>query len=484
MRLRALFAALFLLLLLASCDDGLSSLNEDPNNPTSVSPDLLLPYSIEQGVDNVLQPSIGLEFANLVVQHWARVSSTDPDRYIYSNGIFNFLWERSYRTVLRDYAEIEKLGRADSHVNYEAVGLILKSWGFSVVSDAYGDVPYSQALKGEEGVRFPAYDSQEAVYDSLLANLNRAANLIDPDGPSIEGDILFNGDLDRWQRFANALRLRLLLRISDRRDVSNAMQDIVTSAPLPRSNDDNAVLRYLGQQPNENPFADLPSGRREQFRISQTMVQTLKALDDPRLPVYADTTEYISPTKRVNDSLYVGTPNGQTTEQASALVAARRSRIGTFFRQPTAPGYILTYAEHLFTLAEATARGFIPGDPAQYYRQAIEASFAQHGVSAPNDYFSQSEVAYDPNRALGQIGTQKWVALYTQGLEAWLEWRRTGYPELEPAIAASNEGRIPERLLYPPDAQISNPDALKTALDRQGPDDFNTRVWWDVSANN
>ena len=90
MRLRALFAALLLPLLLASCDDGLSSLNEDPNNPTSVSPDLLLPYSIEQGVDNVLQPSIGLEFANLVVQHWARVSSTDPDRYIYSNGIFNF----------------------------------------------------------------------------------------------------------------------------------------------------------------------------------------------------------------------------------------------------------------------------------------------------------------------------------------------------------------------------------------------------------
>jgi len=484
MRLRALFAALLLPLLLASCDDGLSSLNEDPNNPTSVSPDLLLPYSIEQGVDNVLQPSIGLEFANLVVQHWARVSSTDPDRYIYSNGIFNFLWERSYRTVLRDYAEIEKLGRADGHVNYEAVGLILKSWGFSVVTDAYGDVPYSQALKGEEGVQFPAFDPQEAVYDSLLVNLEQAARLIDPDGPSIEGDILFNGDLDRWHRFANALRLRLLLRISGRRDVSSEMQDIVTSEPLPRSNNDNTVLHYLEQRPNENPFADLPSGRREQFRISQTMVQTLKALDDPRLPVYADTTEYISPTKRANDSLYVGTPNGQTTEQASALVAARRSRIGAFFRQPTAPGYILTYAEHLFTLAEATARGFIPGDPAQYYRQAIEASFAQHGVSTPNDYFSQSEVAYDPNRALGQIGTQKWVALYTQGLEAWFEWRRTGYPELEPAIAASNEGRIPERLLYPPDAQISNPDALSAAFDRQGPDDFNTRVWWDVSANN
>ena len=484
MRIRTLLAAFLIPLVFTSCDNGLSSLNEDPNNPTSVSPDLLLPYSIEQGVDNALQPSIGLEFANLVVQHWARISSTEPDRYIYSNGIFNFVWERSYRTVLRDYAEIEELGRTSANVNYEAVGLILKSWGFSVLTDAYGDVPYSDALSGEEGVRFPAFDPQEAVYDSLLTNLDRAANLIDPDGPAIEGDILFNGDLDRWRRFANALRLRLLLRVSDRRDVSSAMEDIVTSAPLPRSNDDNAVLRYLGQQPNENPFADLPSGRRDQFRISETMVETLEELGDPRLPVYADTTEYVSPTKRANDSLYVGTPNGQSNEQANALVSARRSRIGAFFRQPSAPGYVLTYAEHLFTLAEAAARGFISGDPAQYYRQAIEASFAQHGVSAPSGYFSRPEVAYDPDEALEQIGTQKWIALYTQGLEAWFEWRRTGYPELDPAIAASNDGRIPERLLYPPDAQISNPDALDAALDRQGPDDFNTRVWWDVAANN
>jgi len=466
----------------ASCDSGFRSLNTDPNNPTEVDPNLLLPYAIEQGMDNVMQPAIGLEFANLVVQHWARISGTEPDRYIYSNGIFNSLWDGFYRTALRDYAEVERLGREMDHPNYEAVGLILKSWGFSVLTDSYGSIPYREALKGEEGIRFPAFDSQEVIYDSLLANLDRASRLIEPNGPPIEGDILFNGELDRWRRFANALRLRLLLRISDRRDVGAEMQEIVENDPLPRSNDDNAMLVYRQDRPNQNPFADLPAGRRSQFRISKTMVQTLQGFNDPRLPVYADTTEYSSPTKPA-DSLYVGTPNGQTNEQAANLVSARRSRIGTFFREPTAPGYFLTYAEHLFTLAEAAARGFISGDPADYYRRGIEASFSQYGVSPSEAYLTQSEVAYDPDRALEQIGTQKWIVLYTQGLEAWFEWRRTGYPDLEPAIANANDDRIPERLLYPPAAQVSNPDGLQAALERQGPDDFNTRVWWDVEPN-
>ena len=479
------FLVLLLLLPVAvgACDSGFESINTDPNTPTDVSPELLLPYALHSSMNNYIRPSTGMEFSNLVVQHWARISSTPPDRYIYGGGGFENFWNGFYRSSLKDFAEIEKLGREREHPNYEAIGLIMKSWGFSVLADAFGSVPYSEALKGEDGIQFPAFEPQQAVYDSLLANLERASRIIEVGGPAVSQDLIYDGDMAKWRKFSNSLQLRFLMRLSGRRDVGGAIRQLVANEPLLESTADNAELVYLAERPNQHPFADLPTGRQTQFRISETMVSTLQQIGDPRLPVYADTTTYVSVTKRAHDSLYVGTPNGQTEEQAAQLKSSHRSRIGRYFRQPQTPGVFMTHAEVAFLLAEAATRGFISGDAEASYREGIESSFSQYGVTAPDGYFSRPGVAFDPSTALQQIAEQKWIALYGQGFEAWSEWRRTGYPDLEPAIANANDDRIPERMRYPSTLQVTNSEHYQEAIDRQGPNDLNTRVWWDAEAN-
>lgn len=473
-----LSAVLALVLVVAGCDTRFEDVNSNPNEPQAVTPDLLLPNVIRSSVNTSVNTAHTT--GNLVLQYTSKVSfATEVDRYNWAGVGY---WEAFYDD-LRNVQDVIRIAREESHSNYEGVGLVLKSWIFSMLTNAYGDVPYSEALAADEGTATPAYDSQEEVYRGLLSDLEEANDLIDPgSGQSIQGDILYQGDLLKWKKLANSLRPRLLMRLSEKQgqidvEVSEQFSDIVNNSsdnPVFEANEDNAALEYLDSRPNEWPRHTSRAGTFRTYRMSKTLTDTLKAFDDPRLSVFGD----------LPDSLdtFVGVPNGLPDNASEGYNGGRafQSSLNTtrYFEEPNAAeGLIMTYAEVLFLKAEAAQRGWISGDVQSYYEEGITASMNQYGQEVPSGYLSRSGVQFDANEAEKLIGTQKWIALFYTGMEGWFNWRRTGYPEIEPSEENVNQDQIPVRFRYPESEQALNNDNYQDAVDDQGPNDINTEMW-------
>jgi hypothetical protein len=471
-----------LLILLAAglttaCDQGLEEVNRNPNAPEIVTPDLLLPHGIESAVDVYWGAGLGMDVGNLYAQHWARIQYTDADRYLVSQDIIDHSWRNLYIESLADFQRIHQLGLQMAHPNYTAVALIMRSWVFSILTDVYGDIPYSQALQGLHARLSPAYDGQKEVYAGMIRELKAANDLIDVSGASVAGDILYHGQMLKWKKFANSLSLRLLTRMLHRPDapinVRNEMERILNDPviyPVFTGNDEAAMLQYLPTAPNNNPVHQNRVGR-DDYRISQALVQKLQALGDGRLAVYAERPEA--------GGNYQGVPNGLLVSEANALGLSRTSKVGAYFTAATAPAVLMSYAEVLFLKAEAGHQGITAaGDPAQNYAEGIKASFQQYGLTADAAYLKTH--AYQAGAAgYRQILEQKWIALYGQGLEAWTEQRRTGIPALQAPTASTNNGLIPTRLPYPSSEESLNYANFKGALDRQGgPNTKTLKLWW------
>jgi hypothetical protein len=216
----------------------------------------------------------------------------------------------------------------------------------------------------------------------------------------------------------------------------------------------------------------------DEHRMSETVERVLKATDDPRMQVWFRDLENPDST-----GVYRGMPNGLSEGAAydfNGGSQANISRLGERFReQPDgAYGVLMSYSEQQFILAEAAQRGLISGDAATYYRAGIEASMAFYGVELPDGFYEQERIAFDAARGLEQILEQKWLASFMVGFEAWSDWRRTGLPDLDPSVDNVNSDRIPVRFLYPDIEQTLNAANYQAAIQRQGPDDINTRFWW------
>ncbi|MCU0341151.1 MAG: SusD/RagB family nutrient-binding outer membrane lipoprotein [Spirosomaceae bacterium] len=470
-----------------ACDRNFEEIN--PNVPNTVTPDLLLPTIIRSTVNENM--GIGWGIGNIVIQHTAKIQFVNEDRYGW--GQFNGVWNTMYGN-LRDVQNMYDIASKANPVqrNYMGIALVMKSWMMSLVTDAYGDCPYSEATKGKTDNFFPKYDTQEAIYAGILRDLTEANNLLNTANERVSGDILYSGDVTRWKRLANSLRLRYLMRISNRRNVATDMQAIVgnpTTNPIFASNADNAAMRYLPTVPNQFPLYTSRVGSVDEFRLSKTLGDQLTALNDPRIRVFARPTVSSVAAGRPQ---WVGVPNG--LDDNAALIfnggAQNISRIGTpyyidGFGTPTdaelniARGIIMTFGELQFILAEAAQKRLITGSAREFYERGIAASFGFYGLTVPADYLTQSGVAFTEANALNLIGTQKWISLFYSGLEAWFDWRRTNIPALRAGVSNLNNNRIPVRFFYP-DAEFTlNRPNLDEAIQRQGPNDINTAVWWD-----
>lgn len=470
--------ALVIAVAVTGCNTGdITDVNENPNAPEQVQPRFLLSAIVQEGVDAVLgDPSLSLEWGNPWTQHYAALQYGYDDRYEMPADFSDGHWDLFWLDPLPDAQTMVELGREEGRPNVEAVGLILKSWLFHVVTDTWGAVPYSEALQPGQSIA-PTYDSQEAIYDGIIADLKAAQDMIDPSGSLFEGqgptyDIIFQGDMERWRRFANSLRLRAGMRLSEvdagtaRSVVQSAVADGVIETPS-----DEPALRFPGQFPNEAPWSAYFRERLNDYRASATMVDSLKALNDPRLEIYFDPAP--------EDGEYRGKPNG--TVDTHGIPYATLSDIGTYWKQPDLPSWIITLEEVLFFRAEAVARGWIGGDAGTLYEDAIRASMEKHGVPTADidAYLAQAEVQYDPARWREQIGLQKWIALFQNGMEAWAEYRRLGVPALQPGPAAV-EPTIPLRVPYPAHEEDLNNQNLQAARSSQGGDDATVPLWWDV----
>lgn len=506
-----ILGALLLIFLAGACDDDFKEINKNPNSPEDVPPSLLLPTIIK----NPVNESAGLAwgYGNVVMQYTGKIQFTNEDRYNWGpqGDPYN-----TFFTALRDVNNILQITEESGENNYRGVALVMKSWMYHVMTDAYGDVPYSEALQAKDGVSLPAFDPQSDVYTGILADLQKANELLGTSGEALEGDILYEGDVNKWKKFANSLRLRILMRLSDRVDPSGAMQAILNdpATPVFESNDDQAALTYLLDAPNQQPLYTTRSGSFDEYRLSENMETKLKALNDPRLYVYAQpTTDSETGLVGAPDD-YEGVPNGLPDEEALQYSPSGDpekggsnfiSRVGLMFScracdelaSPiAAETVIMSYAELQFILAEARERGFISAGTAEdYYLKGISSTFdyyesrLQAGgftelaavVQPEASYFAQADVAYTGTQQekLQKIGTQKWIALFFNGMEAWFDWRRTGYPEITPGPGAVIN-TVPVRFQYPSDAQALNAEAYEAAIKRQGADLITTRVWWDV----
>lgn len=470
-----LFSGL-LLFFLTACQKELTDINKNPNSVENPDPAYLLSGAIKTATDTYWTVS-GSNPSNLFVQYWASLHYTDIDRYIFSSNSFQSFWTSLYSGSIVNLDKIITLAEEQEHDNFKGVALILRSWNYSLLTDAFGNIPYSEAVQIEK-ISAPKYDLQKEVYDGILGDLKEADDLLNPSGKPISGDLIYNNDIELWKKLANSLRLRIALRIVDH-DAKKAKEIIheLTTNPdkLINSNDETAKLTYLSS-PNDNPLTDMFLTR-DDYRISKTIVDKLKTLNDPRLPIYSDVTK----DPQVDD--YIGVPNGLLNGDASDLGASKTSKPGTYFLAADASAIILNYAEVLFNLSEAAARNFIDENPEELYKKAITASLEQHQVesNAILTYLAQPEVAFDKNNFKKSIGEQKWIALFGQGLEAFAEWRRLDYPELQPAQAGVLEGKMPKRFIYPGTEQSLNQESYQNSIQEQGEDLLTTPLWFDIN---
>ncbi|HVH69309.1 MAG TPA: SusD/RagB family nutrient-binding outer membrane lipoprotein [Gemmatimonadales bacterium] len=450
----------------ATACGGLTDINTNPNGPTDVPPPSILANALQQvfnGVDGVT--SLNIRGGGLWVQYYAEIQYRDEDKYIVRPGTSGE-WP-FYNGPLEDFQRMIDKGVAANTPNWAAVGRIMKSYTFSVMTDAMGDLPYSEALKGS-ALLTPKYDTQQAIYTDLFAQLTQASQEVAPTGIGFAtGDIMYAGDMIKWQKFANSLRLRLALHLAKVDPTTAAAQaQAAVTAGVFQSNADNAQLLYLATSPNTNPiYTDVHLNQRDDYGMSKTYVDSLTRWKDPRLPVFAQ----LNKDTIVANRTYQGLPNGLNDGEGPNLFYI--SRFGAYWREtPAAPLGLLTYSEVLFLEAEAAQRGWIAGNAATLYAAAIQASMQQYGISdsATNAYLADTvRVRYNPTNGLTQIAYQKWVSLFMQGMESWTEVRRTGVPALVPGPRAVLTS-IPERLPYDDQEQVLNKANVDAAVAAQG----------------
>lgn len=357
-----------------------------------------------------------------------------------------------------------------SNANQIAVARILKAYYFWVLTDQYGDIPYFSALKGTGANK---YDKQEDIYKDLIKELREAATQFDG-GLAAKGDVMYNGDISKWKKFANSLRLLVALRMS-KAAPALAQTEVASAASaaggLFTSNADNAKITYSGGA-YKNPWFALYDGRSD-FAMSNVIDNFLTNTGDPRLQVFGS-----------ND---VGFPYGLTRAQAVAfdnsVGGAYAKILKPNLRTETSPITILNYAVVLLAQAEARQRGWITSGPTvlELYTAGIQASWAEWGVTGDiAAYLAKPEVALTPGTELQKIAIQRWLATYPNGLQAWFEWRRTGFPVLTPTPNATNSSKaIPRRYVYGTNEYGLNAENVKAAAAAMGGDTQDTRVWWD-----
>ena len=499
---------------LVSCTQNFEEMNTDPNAPSVslAAPNMLLTNAIESMTDRVFETFFGEEMGNCWVQHEAKVQYTDEDRYIPRVSVINNTWASFYAANGEDVAALYKIGVDRDLPNYQGVALVLRSYILAVLSDEFGDIPDSEAWKAsveDGGIISPKYDAQQAVYTDILASLDKANTLLDPAGQGISGDILYNGDIMKWKKFANSLKVRYLLRISDRKDPSSELLKMLGSPakyPMFESNDDDAQLQYLASAPNNNPRNENRKTR-DDHRVSKTFTDLLwtnSSWLDWRITICAELD---------NNTDYEGMPNGLTSADAAAYNGgglSNTSKIGKYFSAATCPGVLMSYSELLFDMAEAAHKGWISGGDAAagtFYHDAIVANYEHYGddlvtaaynlndiygIGLPagwtakdfaEDFIANEDHQWNPANAMQLIGEEKWVTLFDQGIEAWAEWRRLDYPVLTPAASGALNGKMPMRVYYPSDEASRNADNLKAAKSSQkitGDTDLLTKVWWDT----
>ena len=449
---------------------------------------------------------------NELIQFTAFTGGTtrQEHRYYISEANWQSVWD-NYANLANNTSHMYDLSIEQNNHAFEAISLTLKVLLMSNLTDMFGDIPYSEAFLGRDGgIKKPIFDSQQEVYKQMFDELEEA-NTIYASNPIMESsktslDGLYGGDMTKWQKFNNSLYLRLLCRVSGR-SVMNAgikMTEILTNPetyPIFESNDDNAVVHFSGIHPYTNYFAttnlsDFTSAGRklaEQF-IKMTLITDEdgnELYNDPRLPIIG---------KKANVDYWKGTVAGCTVLEQNEVNQNTSWLNNDVFCRPEAPTWFMDYAEVKFIFAEAALKGYIAGGESTakaYYDEAVTASvekwadlgqYVDTVVTVSSEdittFLASDLASWDKASNKEElIACQKYLALFWTGMEAYHEYRRTGFPILTIGEGTLNDHVLPTRFAYPNTTMATNSDNANEALARMGGgNDMKTPVWWSKQA--
>jgi len=502
------YLAIIVALVLMSCSDDFFDVNESENDPSESKPELTLPVAQKFSADYI---SGGYNSPNTLGNIWTQawtaagdyIYFTDEMQYNVTSGFRTSTFQTAYLNPLDNYDYVEHFGENSESGGaefgyYRAIAKIMKAYHYQYLVDIYGDVPYTEALQGKDNAT-PAYDSGQSIYDNIYDQITEAISLIqqglDDAGTENEifqeignEDVMYGGNMTMWAKFGNSLRLRILLRQSELSNNLTSKYTALDASPFGYLGaGENAYVNpgYVLQAGKQNPlwdaFGETSAGNlaanAEATRATIYAIEKLRdEFNDPRL------SRLYAPASAPEDPAVPFVGIEQNDQNANSPKSAELSGIGPgILKGPDQNAIIMQSAESLFLQAEAAQRGFIAGNAQALYEAAISESFTQLGATGASAYYAQgiNNVSWNASSdKIEAIITQKWIALNgTNGIENWIEYKRTGFPADLPAAPNALQSTIPIRLLYPSSEAANNPGNVPSQISA---DAFNSPVFWDM----
>ena len=496
-------------MLLVSCDKGFKDLNVNKVDPIALDPQIVMNDAVILTVYPDNFGTLGMLCYNFpIVQQIVTPfgSSLSGGNYNIKNTANSpLVWTNFYQNVLKQNLDvITKTKTVPTLSNLYNQARIWKAHSFMILTDTYGDIPYTEAAQGFiGGISYPKYDRQEAIYKDILKELDEATAALDPAKPSSANDILYGGNIVSWKKFGYSLLLRAAMRLTKvAPDVAKPYVTKAIAGGLMQSNADNAVIRHTSLY-NNWIAVHLTAREKANFYLAKPFLNFLKNNNDPRLngiayrapgatsgadQVPAKTTT--DPTKQIGMPMGyddVSIKNAFAADGVVSLYDYSQVNLNTVLSL-TAPEYLVTYSETQLLLAEAVVRTWATGDAATLYNNGVASHMRQMADYGSAAAVSEANITayltahpFDPAKALEQINTQYWVSSFMNGSETWANFRRSGFPALtkNPYPGAEITGSFIRRMPYPDGETIVNKANLDAAVAAQGANDLNTPVWWD-----
>lgn len=494
---------------ITACDEGFDEINTNKVDPTALAPSLILNKAIIattylDGVSTLGMLCYNFGIVQQVITPYG--SSLSGGNYNQLNNSNSpLVWVNFYRNVIKQLVAVTEQTKGDplSADIYNAAR-IWKAYAFMILTDTYGDIPYFDAGKGyiSEEIR-PKYDPQEVIYKDILKELEEAAGALGASKDPVTTDILYGGDVARWKKLGYSLMLRAGMRLT-KVDPAAAKAYVAKAVAggVFESNADNSVIRHTSLY-NNFIANHLAAREKTNFYLAAPFVNYLKENNDPRLPVFA--VRYVgakggpeqSADRASSDpKVQIGMPMGYNDVTINSVLAENGvvslwdfTQINlTTVLKLDAPEFHITYAQVQLLLAEAAVRGWVTGKAEDYHAKGIRANLEQMALYDSKAAIKEDAIlAYlkahplDEAKALEQINTQYWVATFLDGNESWANFRRSGFPALKknPYPGSEIKEDFIRRMPYPDSEIVVNLQNVNDANARQGPNDLNTRIWWD-----
>ena len=509
---KLILVLLALPVLLTGCDQKFDDINKNPNQTISVPSPFIMSYAQRELGYYLYDVWRSGRQSTVAAQHWGQINYTDEDRYLFRQEVTDGFFRQTY-IILQSFQDIINLNTneatkgsmlafGDNEMQI-ATATLMKIWAIELLAETFGDVPYTDALQPATIVQ-PSYDTQATLLPKLLTDATAAVNALkQSDLGWTQGDVIFGGDLDKWIKFGNSLKLRLVVRMSNVRNTWQTEAQAIIADGVMEDLSDNARIKFVGAgAPNEAPlYNGFVVSARNDFSMTKQFANLLKGfndtdkgytnpffgLEDPRFIVYIGAANYNAGKKN-------GIPYGMTDAQTGAYVNANSA---TFINLKSNPLPLVITADYWSTFLDYPTVCFLKSEAygwnAQYFEDGIRASLEQWGADVDEEYIADVMTIFNganTEKKKEIVMTQKYIHLYTQSFEAWAEYRRTGYPGslVKPGqitngtivFTPSNEtgGIVVPRLKYDTNEYTLNKENVEAAATSIGGDAYTTKLWW------